>query len=175
MKISLEKLTAQAEATGFRPDVLEKVAHLLGLLDALNSHAADGWVNLLPDDSNTGFSIATFVGLRAAPAFVPLRLTPTEEGAFDLVATPFGALWGELPDHRAQSLLGSGAAEYATRLTGAQLKPTAPAWNGVTTCFLLRIQTDTVESDYDQLAVARDGVLLVNASGGIEVGREDCF
>src|SRR5208337_1410717 len=31
-------LTAQAEATGFRPDVLEKVAHLLGLLDALQSH-----------------------------------------------------------------------------------------------------------------------------------------
>lgn len=38
MIISLEKLTAQAEATGFRPDVLEKVAHLLELLDALNSH-----------------------------------------------------------------------------------------------------------------------------------------
>lgn len=38
MKISIEKLTSQAEATGFRPDVLEKVAHLLGLLDALNSH-----------------------------------------------------------------------------------------------------------------------------------------
>ncbi len=31
-------LIAQAEATGFRPDVLEKVAHLLGLLDALQSH-----------------------------------------------------------------------------------------------------------------------------------------
>ena len=28
MKISHEKLIAQAEATGFRPDVLEKVAHL---------------------------------------------------------------------------------------------------------------------------------------------------
>lgn len=38
MKISLEKLTAEAEATGFRPEVLEKVAHLLGLLDALGSH-----------------------------------------------------------------------------------------------------------------------------------------
>ena len=35
MKISPEKLTAEAEATGFRPDVLEKVAHLLGLLDAI--------------------------------------------------------------------------------------------------------------------------------------------
>lgn len=33
MKISHEKLTAQAEATGFRPEVLEKVAHLLGLLE----------------------------------------------------------------------------------------------------------------------------------------------
>ena len=38
VKISHEKLTAQAEATGFRPEVLEKVAHLLGLLDAINSH-----------------------------------------------------------------------------------------------------------------------------------------
>lgn len=38
MKISLEKLAAEAEATGFRPDVLEKVAHLLGLLEALRSH-----------------------------------------------------------------------------------------------------------------------------------------
>jgi predicted nucleotidyltransferase component of viral defense system len=38
MKISYEKLTAQAEATGFRPDVLEKVAHLLGLLEALGMH-----------------------------------------------------------------------------------------------------------------------------------------
>jgi predicted nucleotidyltransferase component of viral defense system len=38
MKISPEKLTAEAEATGFRPDMLEKVAHLLGLLDALRSH-----------------------------------------------------------------------------------------------------------------------------------------
>ncbi len=38
MKISLEKLAAEAEVTGFRPDVLEKVAHLLGLLDAIRSH-----------------------------------------------------------------------------------------------------------------------------------------
>lgn len=38
VKISYEKLKAQAEATGFRPDVLEKVAHLLGLLEALGSH-----------------------------------------------------------------------------------------------------------------------------------------
>jgi predicted nucleotidyltransferase component of viral defense system len=38
MKISPEKLAAEAEATGFRPDVLEKAAHLLGLLDALRSH-----------------------------------------------------------------------------------------------------------------------------------------
>jgi hypothetical protein len=38
MKISPEKLAAEAEATGFRPDVLEKVAHLLGLLNALRSH-----------------------------------------------------------------------------------------------------------------------------------------
>jgi len=38
MKISLEKLTAEAEATGFRPDVLEKVAQLLGLLETIQSH-----------------------------------------------------------------------------------------------------------------------------------------
>jgi predicted nucleotidyltransferase component of viral defense system len=38
MKFSPEKLAAEAEATGFRPDVLEKVALLLGLLDAIQSH-----------------------------------------------------------------------------------------------------------------------------------------
>ncbi len=38
MRISPEKLTTEAQATGFRPDVLEKVAHLLGLLNALHSH-----------------------------------------------------------------------------------------------------------------------------------------
>ncbi len=38
MNISYEKLTAQAKATGFRPDVLEKVGHLLGLLEVLGSH-----------------------------------------------------------------------------------------------------------------------------------------
>jgi hypothetical protein len=38
MKISLEKLTAQAASTGLRPEVLEKVAHLLGFFDALRSH-----------------------------------------------------------------------------------------------------------------------------------------
>lgn len=38
MRISPEILTAQAEATGFRPDVLGKVAHLLGLLNAIQSH-----------------------------------------------------------------------------------------------------------------------------------------
>lgn len=38
MKISPETLIAQAEATGFRPDMLEKVALLLHLLDAIRSH-----------------------------------------------------------------------------------------------------------------------------------------
>lgn len=38
MKLSAEKLAAESESTGFRPDVLEKVAHLLGLLDTLQSH-----------------------------------------------------------------------------------------------------------------------------------------
>ena len=38
MKISQERLTAEAEATGFQPEVLEKTFHLLGLLDAIDSH-----------------------------------------------------------------------------------------------------------------------------------------
>jgi predicted nucleotidyltransferase component of viral defense system len=38
MRISPEKLTHEAQASGFRVDVLEKVARLLGLLDALRSH-----------------------------------------------------------------------------------------------------------------------------------------
>ena len=38
MNISPDKLVTEAEATGFRPDLLEKVAHLLGLLDAIQSH-----------------------------------------------------------------------------------------------------------------------------------------
>lgn len=42
LKISAEKLAAEAESTGFRPDVLEKAAHLLGLLTALRSHSFIG-------------------------------------------------------------------------------------------------------------------------------------
>jgi hypothetical protein len=38
VRISAEILTVQAAATGFRPNVLEKVARLLGLLDAIQSH-----------------------------------------------------------------------------------------------------------------------------------------
>jgi predicted nucleotidyltransferase component of viral defense system len=38
MRLSAEKLAAEAESTGFRPDVLEKVAHLMGLLGTLQSH-----------------------------------------------------------------------------------------------------------------------------------------
>lgn len=38
MRISPETLTAQAETTGFRPDMLEKVGLLLQLLDAVRSH-----------------------------------------------------------------------------------------------------------------------------------------
>ena len=38
MRISPERLTAEAEATGFQPELLEKTFHLLGLLDAANSH-----------------------------------------------------------------------------------------------------------------------------------------
>lgn len=38
MIISSEKLSAEAKATGFRPDMLEKVVHLLNLLVAIRSH-----------------------------------------------------------------------------------------------------------------------------------------
>ena len=38
MRISSEKISAEARKTGFRPDVLEKAAQLLGLLNALDSH-----------------------------------------------------------------------------------------------------------------------------------------
>jgi predicted nucleotidyltransferase component of viral defense system len=38
MKISPETLAAQAESTGFRPDMLEKVALLLQLLNAIHRH-----------------------------------------------------------------------------------------------------------------------------------------
>ena len=38
MRVSAERLTADAVATGFRPDMLEKAIHLLGLLDVMCSH-----------------------------------------------------------------------------------------------------------------------------------------
>jgi hypothetical protein len=38
VKISSETLVNQAEATGFRQDMLEKVALLLQLLEAIRSH-----------------------------------------------------------------------------------------------------------------------------------------
>lgn len=38
MRISRERLRAEAETTGFRPEVLEKVLHLLNLLEGFRSH-----------------------------------------------------------------------------------------------------------------------------------------
>ena len=38
MTVSREKLQAEAMATGYRPEVLEKVIHLLNLLEGLRSH-----------------------------------------------------------------------------------------------------------------------------------------
>jgi predicted nucleotidyltransferase component of viral defense system len=38
MRISTERLANEAEATGFRPEMLEKVIHLLGLLEDLSRH-----------------------------------------------------------------------------------------------------------------------------------------
>jgi hypothetical protein len=38
MKLSRERLAIEAETTGFRAEVLEKVIHLLCLLDGFRSH-----------------------------------------------------------------------------------------------------------------------------------------
>ncbi len=38
MRISREKLASEAQATGFRPEVLEKVIHLMNLLEGFQSH-----------------------------------------------------------------------------------------------------------------------------------------
>ena len=38
MKIPRKKLSAEARITGFRPEVLEKVIHLLNLLEGFQSH-----------------------------------------------------------------------------------------------------------------------------------------
>ena len=38
MRISKEKLASEAKATGFRSEVLEKVIHLLNLLEGFQSH-----------------------------------------------------------------------------------------------------------------------------------------
>ena len=38
MKISRQRLQAEAQSTGFRPEVLEKAIHLLNLLDGFRSH-----------------------------------------------------------------------------------------------------------------------------------------
>ena len=38
MRISKEKLFSESEVTGFRPEVLEKVIHLLNLLEGFRSH-----------------------------------------------------------------------------------------------------------------------------------------
>ena len=42
MKLSRERLTVESEATGFRPEVLEKVIHLLNLLTVFQRHPALG-------------------------------------------------------------------------------------------------------------------------------------
>ena len=38
MRISQERLTVEAQETGFRPEILEKVIHLLQLLETIQSH-----------------------------------------------------------------------------------------------------------------------------------------
>ncbi len=38
MKVSRERLMTESQATGFRPEILEKVIHLLNLLEGFNAH-----------------------------------------------------------------------------------------------------------------------------------------
>ncbi len=45
MRISSEMLITQAEATGFRTDILEKVGLLIHLLEALRSRSQDVGIN----------------------------------------------------------------------------------------------------------------------------------
>jgi hypothetical protein len=129
--------------------------------DALNSHAANGWLLLQTQGATSGVSITTQAMMRSAPAFMPLRFVATDDGQLEPQLVPFGTLWGELLDHQSLNLLGSGAGEYVTRLTSPQLKPTAPAWNGQSTCFILRIQPETTPADFERLNNARDGVLIL--------------
>ncbi|MFH2010795.1 MAG: hypothetical protein ABI333_29610 [bacterium] len=171
------QLGAAGSWTVERPLITGEVARytVAEAFDALNSHAADGWVNLLPDGAEAGLSITTFQPLRAAPGFLPLRSRAVGDTAYRLSAAPFSALWGELLDHRPQSTLGAGLAELTSRLTGSQFHPTAPAWEGVTTCFLLRIQPGTNTADHPQLSAASQGVLVIDADGRPAAGRPHCW
>ena len=38
MRLSPQRLLAEAQATGFRPEILEKAIHLLNLMEAFQSH-----------------------------------------------------------------------------------------------------------------------------------------
>ena len=38
LKFSRELLLTESQSAGFRPEILEKVLHLIGLLNAFNSH-----------------------------------------------------------------------------------------------------------------------------------------
>jgi hypothetical protein len=42
VRLSRERLTTETEATGFRPEVLERVIHLLNLLSVFQRHPALG-------------------------------------------------------------------------------------------------------------------------------------
>ncbi len=149
-----------------RPLVTGHVADytVYGAYDALNYHAADGWVRLLADNAADGVSVTTFAPMRAAPAFLPIRMSLVEDDRTDARLTPFGALWGELLDHRPETLLGTGMAEYASRLVAPQLQSTAAAWDGRSICFVLRLQAATTDDDRVRLSQARDGILLLDAT-----------
>ena len=62
MNISRERLIDEATRTGYRPDVLEKVARLLGLLDKLLDHGEID-PTLLTDDRELVERIKTHPGL----------------------------------------------------------------------------------------------------------------
>ena len=134
-------------------------------LDALNNHAANGWVLLRGGDSPAGVSLTTYAPLLSAPAFLPLSLRPAPEGGLVPRLAPFGALWGEQPNHRPRTTLGSGVGEYFTRIGAENVTPTAPAWSGQSVRFLVRVHPHTNANSVAELDARRDGVLIVDDSG----------
>lgn len=110
MRISSEKLSAEAESTGFRPDVLEKAAHMLNLLDALRSHPF--LENRLALKGGSALNLFVFEVPRlsvdidlnyvgAEDREIMLRERPKVEQAIQAVSSREGFLVGRMPEEHA--------------------------------------------------------------------------